>query len=314
MADSYKGIYSTQDLLRRGMAAPGQTGAKKRFWMVWEENGSFRAQPLSSAMEPIGAAQLIGSAEFSARFKREQDAAPPEEKSGSPSSARKGAKASPTEAAPQSSAASRAAAKVRKPSWVKLDGDGPGKTVAVDAKSAAGEKRVLTGKTPPIGTVEPVEPVEPVRAVAPPAEEGASAAAPGDSQENAVLAREQSMRAEFATALTRLRSGQRARAIAQIESLLTGPKISDPAFRHMFTEFGINLRKSKLSALALRTHLEAHRLSPKDSHILFNAARVTYEMNDIKQTRAFLKEALELSPDLEPARRFLDFLDRKTAK
>ncbi len=309
MADSYKGIYSTQDLLRRGMAAPGQAGAKKRFWMVWEEGGGFRAQPISSTMQPLGTAQLIGSAEFSARFKRESDSLLSEEKIAAMAPAQKNAKASPTETVEQNAAPTRASLRIQKPGWVRMDGKGPD-TAIVGGAAPSAEKKVLVSNE-----TSPVEPAALGGAADLPV---AGASAPADSseasRESAVSAREQSMRAEFATALTRLRGGQRARAIAQIESLLTGPKISDPAFRHMFTDFGINLRKSKLPALALRTHLEARRLSPKDSHILFNAARVTYEMNDLKRTRAFLAEALELSPDLEPARRFLDFLDRKTAK
>ena len=265
MAGSYKGVYSTQDLLRRGMAVPGQAGAKKRFWMIWEEDEKFRAQPLSATMQPAGAAQYIGNAEFAARFKHE-----------------------PTVLLPQTTenAAFRQESKTQKietPGWIRLDDESSG-TIVVD-KAPTTAPSVTPATTPPAGEHAP---------------------------ENA--AQEQAMRAEFATALTRLRSGQRSRAIAQIEALLAGPKISDPSFRHMFTEFGINLRKSKLHALALRTHLEARRLSPQDSHILFNAARVTYDLNDMQQTRAFLNDALKLSPDLEPARRFLDFLERKTAE
>jgi len=137
---------------------------------------------------------------------------------------------------------------------------------------------------------------------------------PEDRPEDPAAQLEKNMRADFAVALARLRVGQRERAITQIEALLNASGIEDPAFRHMFSEFGINLRKSKLPKLALRTHMEARRLSPDDSHILFNAARVTYEMGDMAQTRKFLEEALKISPELEPARSFLDFLSRKTEK
>ncbi len=124
---------------------------------------------------------------------------------------------------------------------------------------------------------------------------------------------ERSLRADFAIALAQLRRGDRDRAVRALERLAEAPGEFVPAHRHMFTDFGINLRKSKLPRIAIRHHLRALDLSPDDSHVHFNIARTYYDMGDTERAEQHLRESLELTPDLEPSRRFLDFLLERKA-
>lgn len=297
---TYKGVYSTQDIAR-GASARGRAAAK-RYWMAWDEGDTVRVQPLSSTFEPIGAGRSIAHVEFSARFSSEPGLAVPD-----PS-----AKAAPAaQAVGQQKAKPGAGQKatpvpsgaVSAPSWVNLDQES---TFGKKPK-AAPEQPASTAKTPRLELVFPEEEERvPFSGTPTPPEKP-------EEPKLSVKDIEHAMRAEFATALARLRIGQKERAITQIDDLLSRERPHEPSFRHMFTEFGINLRKSKLPDMALRSHMEARSLSPEDSHILFNAARATYDLGNIEKTRDFLKLALALSPDLEPARRFLDFLDRKRA-
>lgn len=122
---------------------------------------------------------------------------------------------------------------------------------------------------------------------------------------------ERAMRADFALALARLVRGDREAAIAALQELANQSEGLVPAHKYMFTDFGINLRKSKLPEIALKHHMRALDLSPNDSHAHFNVARAFYELGDMDRAERHLETSLSLSPELEASRRFLDFLHRR---
>lgn len=128
-------------------------------------------------------------------------------------------------------------------------------------------------------------------------------------KESAALSLEHDTRAEFGMAITYLRRGDKRKAMRLFEKLTHGD--FQPEHRHMFTDFGINLRKSKLLDAALIQHLKALELSPDDDHVHHNIARVYYEMGDTNNTVRHLKECLNLNPDLKPAKQFLAFLRKQ---
>lgn len=78
--------------------------------------------------------------------------------------------------------------------------------------------------------------------------------------------------------------------------------------RYMFSEFGMELRRKKLTDLALAAHRRALELAPEDGYVLFNLARSEYESGDIQTAREHLKKTLKVLPDFAPAVNFLKFL------
>ena len=46
-----------------------------------------------------------------------------------------------------------------------------------------------------------------------------------------------------------------------------------PEHKHMFNDFGINLRKSKMIPQAIEYYSKAIALSPEDEHLRYNLAR-----------------------------------------
>lgn len=122
---------------------------------------------------------------------------------------------------------------------------------------------------------------------------------------------ERILRADFAIALAQLRRGERDRAVHTLERLAERPGEFVPAHCHMFTDFGINLRKSKLPRIAIRHHLRALELAPDDGHVHFNIARAYYDLGEMNRAEDHLRESLGLAPDLKSARCFLDFLLRR---
>ncbi|HEU6436561.1 MAG TPA: tetratricopeptide repeat protein [Nitratidesulfovibrio sp.] len=272
----FKGVYSSADPRRVGGAVPGRGAARKRYWFVWEHDaGGYVVQPLSASMQPTGERRAVSTAELARSYVFEPDilAAP--------------IKTAPVSPVTQTGRAEHGSLK------------GASTPGGFDAKAA------------PYGAAQPDLP-------APAAPRAAAmrdaTRRTGDIAGHEVGAQtERALRADFATALAQLRRGDRDRAVRALERLAEAPGEFVPAHRHMFTDFGINLRKSKLPRIAIRHHLRALDLSPDDSHVLFNIARAYYDMGDMERAEKHLRESLELTPDLEPSRRFLEFLLERKA-
>lgn len=117
---------------------------------------------------------------------------------------------------------------------------------------------------------------------------------------------DKALRAEFAMGIMRLRRGSKDSAVAEFRRL---SKVTDgivPAHKHMFTDFGKDLRRCKLFELALLFYTRAMELSPQDSHAYFNIARVYHEMGKYQDACDALRKSIELDPDLKCARKLLE--------
>ena len=76
-------------------------------------------------------------------------------------------------------------------------------------------------------------------------------------------------------------------------------------------EQGISLRKSANLDNALKFYLKALELRPNDDHLMFNIARVYYDMLDRDKAVEFLEQALEINPDFKEASLFLSYTQSK---
>lgn len=121
----------------------------------------------------------------------------------------------------------------------------------------------------------------------------------------ALLDRE--IRADFAKNIMRFRRGNTG-AIKEFKRLSTLDEGIVPAHKHMFTDFGMDLRKSKLYDVALGHFKRAVELSPDDSHAQFNMGRILFELGKHAQAATHLEKALALDPTLTYAARLLDRL------
>lgn len=119
---------------------------------------------------------------------------------------------------------------------------------------------------------------------------------------------DKAIRAEFALSLMRFRRGNKEGALEDFERLLAVEEGIVPAHKHMFTDFGIDLRKSKLYTLASRFFQRAVTLSPNDGHALFNLARIYYEMGNYDKTAQYLDSALTKEPGLKCAQRLKTYM------
>ena len=123
---------------------------------------------------------------------------------------------------------------------------------------------------------------------------------------------ENHLRAHFSALLLKIRRDddpqgafRALQAIAEVEEGIV------PEHKHMFAEFGINLRKGKLPEIALSHAKRVLALAPGDSHAHFNIARIYYMLGKFSEAERHLLAALEFSPDLECARDFLAYIGKE---
>ena len=116
------------------------------------------------------------------------------------------------------------------------------------------------------------------------------------------------LKASFEEALVALENGDRRNALKVLTKLAESKEGIVPEHKHVFADFGSNLRKQKLPAAALQHQLRVVELSPDDDHALFNVARVYYDMGDFGNTIRYLNRAISLNKNLRPAKLFLEYV------
>ncbi len=122
---------------------------------------------------------------------------------------------------------------------------------------------------------------------------------------------EENVRANFGLGLTYLDRGDSARANDIFERLVKLDAAFDAEHKHLFNDFGINLRKNKMFDQALEYYLRGQELEQNDENLFHNIARVYYEKGDLESCVKYLKLSLEINPDMEAGRLFMEFLDKE---
>lgn len=122
---------------------------------------------------------------------------------------------------------------------------------------------------------------------------------------------EDNVRANFGIGLTYLERGDAGKAQDIFERLVKLDAAFEPQHKHLFNEFGINLRKNKMLAESREYYARALQLSPKDENLNMNMARVLLESKDLEGCVDYLLEALRLAPRHEPSLKFMSWLIQK---
>lgn len=128
---------------------------------------------------------------------------------------------------------------------------------------------------------------------------------------NALKVDEENVRANFGLGLTYLTRGENDKADNIFGRLVKLEAVFEEEHKHLFNEFGINLRKSGMLDQAASYYGRALELSQNDANLFYNMARVYLEKKDIPQAVNHLVRSLDLNPRLEPAIKFLTWLITK---
>ena len=119
------------------------------------------------------------------------------------------------------------------------------------------------------------------------------------------------LRSEFAMALARMKRKDSNVTLDFLEKFAEEQEGILPVHKHMFTDFGMDLRRSRLPLLAIKFYKRALELSPGDCNAHFNIARAYYELGDIAACRESLLQALDLEPGFHHALDFLQYIEYK---
>lgn len=79
----------------------------------------------------------------------------------------------------------------------------------------------------------------------------------------------------------------------------------DPNQAHVFNRLGIAYRRQQKYQKALDLYHTAQNYVSEDEHLMFNMARVHYEMDQLVEACALLDKAVEIAPEFKAARKFL---------
>lgn len=80
-------------------------------------------------------------------------------------------------------------------------------------------------------------------------------------------------------------------------------------YQRAITSVAIDLRKQRKFPLAVEYYKKVLALDARNDHLMFNLARVYFEMGQLDEARELLLQAIEINPELDMARRFLRYLD-----
>ncbi|QGY41961.1 tetratricopeptide repeat protein [Pseudodesulfovibrio cashew] len=128
---------------------------------------------------------------------------------------------------------------------------------------------------------------------------------------NALAVDEENVRANFGLGLTYMERGDAAKAADLFERVVGLDAAFAPEHKHLFNEFGINLRKSKLLDQAVAYYSRALELTENDENLFYNIARAYFERGDVDQCRENLSKALEIHPGFDEAKKFLEYLEKR---
>ena len=106
---------------------------------------------------------------------------------------------------------------------------------------------------------------------------------------------ETNVRAIFGLGLVYLERGDKEKSKAVFGQLVSMSAAFDSEHKHLFNEFGIALRKSKLYEEAVSYYSRAATLSSDDENLYYNLARVFYEKDDWENCFEFVSRSLKIN-------------------
>ncbi len=128
---------------------------------------------------------------------------------------------------------------------------------------------------------------------------------------NALKVDEENVRANFGLGITYLERGETKKADNIFERLVKLDAAFETEHKHLFNEFGINLRKNGMLDQAIAYYNRAVELTNQDEHLFHNMARAYLEKKDISKAIEFVIKSLEMNPELEVSVKFLMWLVSK---
>lgn len=123
---------------------------------------------------------------------------------------------------------------------------------------------------------------------------------------NALKLDESSVRANFGLGQTYMAQGEADKARQIFKKLSTIEAVMEPRHKHIFNEFGIQLRKLGMYAEAIRYYQRALNLEKNDENLWFNFGRALHDGGRKQKAQVALKRALEINSEFTEARLYIE--------
>lgn len=114
----------------------------------------------------------------------------------------------------------------------------------------------------------------------------------------------ESIRANFGIGTLYMEMGQPGKAKEVFRKLSEIDAIFEEENKHIFNEFGIELRKASMTQEALANYMKALEISPNDEHLYFNIARLYYDAQEWTNALAWVEKSIKINPHFCEARQF----------
>jgi tetratricopeptide (TPR) repeat protein len=113
---------------------------------------------------------------------------------------------------------------------------------------------------------------------------------------------DKNLRAHLGKGKAHLALGEHDKAKESFQNLAQIDTLYEEENKHLFNEYGIELRRGKMYELAIENYEKAISIDPTDEALYFNMARAYYEAGQPAEAGTFLKKALEIRPDFREAK------------
>jgi len=128
---------------------------------------------------------------------------------------------------------------------------------------------------------------------------------------NALNLDEQNVRANFGIGLCLLARDEVDRAKKVFDRIINLDSAFADEHKHLFNEYGIALRKKKLTGQAVDYYKRAIEISNDDENLWFNLARAQFEREKWKESSEAVIKCLALNPEHPEGKKMLTFLTKK---
>ncbi len=122
---------------------------------------------------------------------------------------------------------------------------------------------------------------------------------------------EENIRANFGLGLTYLERGEKEKGDDIFRRLVQLEAAFEAEHKHLFNDFGINLRKNDMLDQAIEYYERALDLSTGDENLHYNIARAYFAKGDFAKTVEHLIALLKINKDMPEGKKFLKYLVRK---
>ena len=128
---------------------------------------------------------------------------------------------------------------------------------------------------------------------------------------NALTIDVQNVRANFGIGLCYMMRGEEKKADDILQRLVKLDATYEEEHKHMFNEFGINLRKTKMLDQAIEYYTKGIDVSSNDENLYYNLARVYFDQEDYEQAAQTLGKCLKLNPEMKEGLVMLNHMKKK---